>query len=60
MRGNLGKVVQYAAIWGFIFIGAIVVTGLWTDIRHTVAPRQTVMMEGARVEVPRSSMAITT
>jgi aspartyl protease family protein len=45
--------VQYAAIWSFIFIGAIVAVGLWTDIRQTVAPRQSVMMDGARVEVPR-------
>jgi hypothetical protein len=45
--------VQYAAIWGFIFLGAIVAVGLWTDIRQTVAPRQSVMMDGARVEVPR-------
>jgi aspartyl protease family protein len=52
-RGNLGKIVQYAAIWGFIFLGAIVAVGLWTDIRQTVAPRQSVMMDGARVEVPR-------
>jgi len=53
-RGNLGKVAQYAAIWGFIFLGAIVAVGLWTDIRQTVVPRQAVMMDGARVEVPQS------
>jgi aspartyl protease family protein len=53
-RGNLGKVVQYAAIWGFIFLGAIVAVGLWTDIRQTVTPRQSVMMDGARVEVPQA------
>jgi aspartyl protease family protein len=54
-RGNLGKLVQYAAIWSFIFLGAIVAVGLWTDIRQTVVPRQSVMMDGARVEVPRHS-----
>ena len=53
-RGNLGKIVQYAAIWGFIFLGAIVAVGLWTDIRQTVTPRQSVMMDGARVEVPQA------
>ncbi len=53
-RGNLGKLVQYAAIWGFIFLGAIVAIGLWTDVRQTVAPRQSVLMDGARIEVPRS------
>ncbi|KPQ16682.1 MAG: aspartyl protease family protein [Rhodobacteraceae bacterium HLUCCO18] len=54
-RGNLGRIAQYAAIWGFIFLGAIVAVGLWSDIRQTVTPRQSVMMEGARVEVPRSA-----
>ncbi len=54
-RRNLGRVVQYAAVWSFIFIGAIVAVGLWTDIRQTVAPRQSVMMEGARIEVPQSA-----
>lgn len=53
-RRNLGKLAQYAAIWGFIFLGAIVAVGLWTDIRQTVAPRQSVMMEGARIEVPQA------
>jgi aspartyl protease family protein len=52
-RRNLGKLAQYAAIWGFIFLGAIVAVGLWTDIRQTVAPRQSVMMDGARVELPQ-------
>lgn len=53
-RGNLGRIAQYAAIWGFIFLGAIVAVGLWTDIRQTVTPRQSVMLDGARVEVPQS------
>jgi aspartyl protease family protein len=53
-RRSLGKLAQYAAVWGFIFIGAIVAIGLWTDIRQTVAPRQSVMMEGARIEVPQA------
>lgn len=53
-RGNLGRMAQYGAIWVFIFLGAIVAVGLWTDIRDTVAPRQSVMLEGARIEVPQS------
>ncbi|MFW5642135.1 MAG: retropepsin-like aspartic protease family protein [Roseicyclus sp.] len=54
-RARLGRVAQYAAIWGFIFLGAIVAAGLWSDIRQTVAPRQSVMMEGARIELPRAA-----
>ncbi|MCU4653904.1 TIGR02281 family clan AA aspartic protease [Roseibacterium sp. SDUM158016] len=52
-RRSLGKLAQYAAVWGFLFLGAIVAVGLWGDIRNTVTPRQSVMMEGARIEVPQ-------
>ncbi len=53
-RHQMGKVAQQAAIWVFIFLGAIVAAGLWSDIRSTVAPRQSVMMDGAVIEVPRA------
>jgi aspartyl protease family protein len=53
-RRNIGRLAQFFAIWSFIFVGAIVAAGLWTDIRQTVAPRQSVMMDGARIEVPRA------
>ncbi len=52
-RRNLGKMVQYAAIWGFIFLGAIVAVALWQDIRDDIAPRQSVLQGGA-IEVPRA------
>lgn len=52
-RESLGKLAQYAAIWGLIFLGAVVVVGLWGDIRQTVQPRQSVMAEG-RIELPRA------
>jgi len=53
-RENLGKTAQQAAIWGLIFVGVIAVAGLWEDIRDDVAPRQSVVSDGARIEVPRS------
>jgi len=53
-RRNLGKLAQQAAIWVFIFLGAIVAVGLWSDVRDTVVPRQSVMQDGARVTVPMS------
>ncbi|HBG99693.1 MAG TPA: TIGR02281 family clan AA aspartic protease, partial [Rhodobacteraceae bacterium] len=34
-RRGLGRVVQQAALWGFIFVGAILVVGLWEDLRRT-------------------------
>lgn len=51
-RKNLGRVAQQGAIWVFIFLGAIVAVGLWTDVRDTVAPRQSLMQDGAQVVVP--------
>ncbi len=52
-RKNLGKMAQYAAIWGFIFLGAIVAVLLWQDIRGDFAPQQSVLSDGA-ISVPRS------
>ena len=51
-RRNLGRVAQHAAIWVFIFLGGIVAVGLWSDVRDTVAPRQSLMQDGAQVVVP--------
>ncbi len=53
-RQGLGKTARQAAVWGFIFLGAIAGFGLWDDIRSTVNPAQMVFGEGARVEVPRA------
>jgi len=51
-RKNLGRMAQQAAIWVFLFLGAIVAVGLWTDVRDTVLPRQSVMQDGAEVVIP--------
>lgn len=53
-RNELGKMVQYALMWGLIFLGAIAAVGLWDDVRNTVVPRQAVFSEAGRIEVPRS------
>lgn len=37
-RTSLGKNMQYAVVWGLIFIGGIAAVGLWGDIRNTVSP----------------------
>ena len=52
-RQSMGKLLQYAAAWALIFLGAIAVVGLWQDIRQTVRPTQSVVSEG-RVELPRA------
>lgn len=52
-RASPGRLAQYAALWGLIFVGAIAVVGLWGDIRQTVLARQNVISE-SRIEVPRA------
>lgn len=53
-RRQLGSMVRNAALWVFIFLGAIAAVGLWNDLRHDIAPRQSVMQEGTGITVPRS------
>lgn len=54
-RANLGKSARMAMAWGMIFVGIIAGYGLWEDIRGDVLPRQSVVTEDRRIEVPRSS-----
>ncbi len=53
-RGNLGKLSQQAMVWGLIFVGVIAAVGLWGDIRNSIAPRQSVIAEAGRIELPRA------
>ncbi|WP_341861134.1 TIGR02281 family clan AA aspartic protease [Gymnodinialimonas sp. 57CJ19] len=53
-RGKMGQMMKYLAVWGFIFLGALVAVGLWSDISSSIAPRQSVMQTGA-ITVPRAS-----
>lgn len=53
-RLRLGQTMQYLAVWGLIFLGAIAVVGLWDDIRGTVVPRQAMFDTDGRIELPRA------
>ncbi|MCV6584100.1 MAG: TIGR02281 family clan AA aspartic protease [Marinibacterium sp.] len=53
-RLSLSKVLQQALVWMFIFLGLIAAYGLWEDIRRAVGPDSALVLEGERVEVPRS------
>jgi len=53
-RRSQGRMVQYEMLWGLIFIGIIGAVGLWGDIRDDVLPRQQIVGDGSRVEVPRA------
>ncbi|WP_299663384.1 TIGR02281 family clan AA aspartic protease [uncultured Ruegeria sp.] len=53
-RQSLGKTMQQAAAWVFIFIGVIAVVGLWDDIRSTVSPAPQLTVTDQKIEVPRA------
>ncbi len=53
-RTSLGKNMQYAVVWGLIFVGVIAGVGLWGDIRNTVSPAYRTTIEGNRVELRRA------
>ncbi|MFV0244394.1 MAG: TIGR02281 family clan AA aspartic protease [Qingshengfaniella sp.] len=52
-RRNLGRMVQQALLWLFIFIGVAAAYGLWQDIRGKAPALQTVATDGAII-VPRA------
>jgi aspartyl protease family protein len=54
-RRRMGRMVQMAAIWFFIFVGMVLVVGLWEDVSRTAMPRQDVILSdgGVVIEVPR-------
>lgn len=55
-RQRLGQAVQQAAIWFFIFLGAVLAYGIWDDVKGIAVPQQAVISgsEGVMVDVPRS------
>lgn len=53
-RQSLGKTLQYVVIWSLMFLGVIAAVGLWTDIRQTVRPTQSVISADGRIELPRA------
>ena len=53
-RQQIGKVAQYALVWGFIFIGAVAAIGLWPQLRNSVLPQQSVVTGTGEIMVPRN------
>ena len=53
-RKSMNKVLQQLAVWALIFIGVIAAYGMWSDIRQTVMPQQSVIGAGERIELPRA------
>lgn len=53
-RQSLNRTLQYAVVWGLLFLGLIAAVGLWEDVRHQILPRQAVFEDQGRVEVPKA------
>ncbi|MEX0320318.1 MAG: TIGR02281 family clan AA aspartic protease [Ruegeria sp.] len=54
-RTSLGKTMQQALIWVFIFMGVIAVVGLWEDIQNTVQPGPRMVVTEDSIQVPRGA-----
>lgn len=52
-RDGLNRTLQQMAVWALIFIGVIAAYGMWSDIRQTVTPRQSVIQDAGQIELPR-------
>lgn len=52
-RQNMGETMRQAILWVIIFVGAIAIAGLWSDLKDTLIPRQTA--EGGVITAPRQA-----
>lgn len=53
-RQSLGKTMQQALVWVFLFMGVIAVVGLWEDIRTATSPAGRITTTDNSVVVPRA------
>lgn len=53
-RESLNRSLQYAAVWGMIFVGGAAAVGLWQDISRDARRPQMVLTGGDRIVVPKS------
>lgn len=54
-RRNLGKTMQHAMIWGFIFIGVVAAIGLWEDVNRATSRDQISRLDDGRFAVRRQA-----
>jgi len=52
-RESMGKTLQMAAIWGFIFLGVVAGYGLWTDVQRQTIGSQMLQLGEGQISVPR-------
>lgn len=53
-REGLNRTLQYAAVWGLIFVGGAAAVGLWQDISRDAARPQMVRSDSGQIVVPRA------
>jgi aspartyl protease family protein len=52
-RNGVGKMMQQAMIWGFLFLGVIAAYGLWSDVQRQTAANQMLRLGDGQIIVPR-------
>jgi len=52
-RASMGKTLQMASIWGFIFLGVVAGYGLWNDVQRQTAGVQMIQSGDGQIIVPR-------
>ncbi|UWR12981.1 retropepsin-like aspartic protease family protein [Sulfitobacter mediterraneus] len=53
-REGLNRTLQYAAVWGMIFVGGAAAVGLWQDISRSGSGAQVQMTGAGQIIVPRA------
>lgn len=54
-RDSIGKTLQMAMIWGFIFLGVVAGYGLWNDVQRQTTGGQMLQLGSGQISVPRQS-----
>lgn len=54
-RGGIGKMLQQAMIWGFLFLGVIAAYGLWNDVQRQTMNDQMLQLGNGQITVPRQA-----
>lgn len=54
-RDSVGKTLQMAMIWGFIFLGVVAGYGLWNDVQRQTSGGQMLQLGSGMISVPRQS-----
>lgn len=52
-RDSIGRHLQHAMIWGFLFLGVVAAYGLWNDVQRSTMRNQMVQTGSGQIAVPR-------